>query len=129
MDQHLFAEWREIKMIPKSLARSLAARGTPGVLARVPANFTLGEGHVSFFYDKGLYLAKRYGQLTRELERREVNFNKLSWLDPDGVYAKAGSAFIGDYEPTPAALEIIRSRIAMRIYERPNWYRYEGALV
>lgn len=31
-DQHLFAEWREIKMVPRSLARSVRARGCQGVL-------------------------------------------------------------------------------------------------
>ncbi len=30
MDQHLFAEFREIKMVPKSLRRSIAARRDMG---------------------------------------------------------------------------------------------------
>ena len=66
-DQHLFAEFRELKMIPKSLARSLRARGLEGVVRMVPAKFTLGTGHVSFFYDKGAYLAARYELLIAEL--------------------------------------------------------------
>ena len=63
MDQHLFAEFREIKMVPKSLARSIAARGVQGVLKRIPPRFTLNTGHVSFFYDKGAYLVERYALL------------------------------------------------------------------
>lgn len=47
MDQHLFAEFREIKMVPKSLARSIAARGVEGVLKRIPPAFTLHAEHWS----------------------------------------------------------------------------------
>ena len=75
MDQHLFAEFREIKMIPKSLARSLHARRSHAdpvlaVLARVPRQFTLGTGHVSFFYGKGTYLYWRFAALRVALEDR-----------------------------------------------------------
>ena len=85
MDQHLFAEFREIKMVPKSLARSIAARGVQGVQKRIPTAFTLNTGHVSFFYDKGAYLVGRYALLRQELERRGINFNRESELDPDGT--------------------------------------------
>lgn len=52
-DQHLFAEFREIKMVPKALARSLKGRRPRGVLEAIPKEFTLNTGHVMFFYDKG----------------------------------------------------------------------------
>lgn len=128
MDQHLFAEWREIKMVPKSLKRSLSARGVQGVLRMIPQHYTLNTGHVSFFYDKGEYLRKRYALLTEELKRRGVNFDRTSLLDPDRVYDTLGPAFQSDYVPTARALIIIRERIAQRIAERPNWYRYFGEL-
>lgn len=128
MDQHLFAEWREIKMVPKSLARSLAARGQEGVLRMVPKHYTLNTGHVSFFYDKGEYLRRRYADLTAELRNRGVNFDSAAVLDPDGVYARLPPAFQKDYEPTADALAIVRERIALRISQRPGWYRYRGAV-
>lgn len=126
MDQHLFAEFREIKMVPKSLARSIRARGVQGVLAMVPAAFTLNKGHVSFFYDKGQYLSKRYVELREELERRGINFDRGSLLDPDGVYLKHYPEFFGGYTPTPEALGIIRTRIAEKIAMKPGWYRHTG---
>lgn len=126
-DQHLFAEWREIKMVPKSLARSLKARGQDGVLKIIPREYTLNTGHVSFFYDKGAYLEKRYEQLTEELERRGTHrFNKDAPLDHSGVFAVLPDAFKKDYIPTNTALAIVRERIALRISQRPNWYRIQG---
>lgn len=121
-DQHLFAEFREIKMVPKSLRRSIRAHGIEGVLKRVPAEFLLGKGHVSFFYDKGLYLMQRYSLLRHELRRRGVNFNEASLLDPDRTY-ELDQRLRGDYVPTPEALALIRERIASRVAMKPFWYR------
>lgn len=127
MDQHLFAEFREIKMVPKALARSIAARGVQGVLARIPSRFTLNTGHVYFFYDKGAYLRDRYVQLKQELKRRGINFNAASVFDPDHVMI--GKHWSLGYEPDAAALCVIRNRIAEKLQMRPSWYRYEGKVV
>lgn len=124
-DQHLFAEWRELKMIPKSLARSIAARGVEGVLAMVPATYRLNTGHVSFFYDKGTYLLNRYIALTTALAERDYSFDRYDKLDPDGTYM-SDPRLMNDYAPTPEAFRIIRERIAWKIDLRPHWYRYHG---
>lgn len=129
MDQHLFAEWREIKMVPRSLLRSLDARGFEAVLKGIPKQFTLNTGHVSFFYDKSIYLRRRYDELTAELLDRGVNFDREAVLDKMDVFSALGAHFHNDYEPTPEAFAIIRERIAQRIAERPNWYRMRGHLV
>lgn len=133
MDQHLFAEFREIKMVPKSLARSIVAAESKRpnnaldyLLSRIPKAYTLNTGHVSFFYDKGEYLRRRYAVLRAELERRGINFNRDSPLDPDGVFNALERDFNHDYDPTPEALVIIRTRIAEKIALKPHWYRYEG---
>lgn len=125
MDQHLFAEFREIKMVPKSLQRSINARGVAGVLLRVPAEFTLGKGHVSLFYDKGAYLETRFEELRAELRRRNYNFDELSKLDDANVYLRY-PMFLGAYVPTEVALKLIRQRIAEKIALKPDWYRYSG---
>lgn len=132
MDQHLFAEWREIKMVPKSLRRSIQARGVEGVLQMVPPAYVLGKGHVSFFYDKAVYLAKRYWALTQELHNRGVNFDTSALLDTSDVYTVANlstgldNRFRKDYTPTPEALALIRARIAEKIALKPDWYRYSS---
>jgi deoxyribonuclease (pyrimidine dimer) len=131
-DQHLFAEFREIKMVPKSLARSIVAAGkrTGGALAdkyvvsKIPKAFTLGTGHVSFFYDKGAFLYERYAQLKQELNARSVNYNRDSMFDPDGIMQL--EPWNGAYNPTPEALQIIRQRIAEKIAMKPEWYKFYG---
>ena len=122
-DQHLFAEFREIKMVPKALSRSLKARGYSGVLQSIPSEFVLGTGHVSFFYDKGAYLFKRYDELKRELYTRGIKYNGLSHLDPDHVFWDH-PRLCKDYTPTPEALTVIRARIAEKIAMKPTWYRH-----
>jgi len=136
-DQHLFAEWRELKMIPKSLGRSLAAMegykfGYPPAQARtlmltalickIPKEYVLNKGHVYFFYDKGAYLRERYRVLADELYLRGYDFNTDSLLDPDGIYDRYPE-LCNDYTPTPAALALIRERIAERVAMKPEWYR------
>jgi deoxyribonuclease (pyrimidine dimer) len=129
MDQHLFAEFREIKMVPKSLRRSLAAASRHAydpeawVRSRVPAQFTLTAGHVSFFYDKGAYLVHRYAALRDELARRGYAFDRDASLDASNVFGGLGSSFQQDYRPTPEALALVRMRIAERIALKPLWYR------
>lgn len=126
-DQHLFAEFREIKMVPKSLARSVKARGACGVLLRIPKAFTLGTGHVSFFYDKGAYLYERYEQLKQELDTRGVNYNRGSVFDPDGLMRL--EPWNKTYNPTPEALQIIRQRIQEKIAMKPEWYKFYGKVL
>lgn len=124
-DQHLFAEFREIKMIPKALSRSLRARGLTGVIKSIPSQFTLNTGHVMFFYDKGKYLANRFEELKTELRLRGVMLNEGSLFDEDEAFIN-NPRLCGDYEPTKDALGIIRSRIADKIAMKPEWYRYCG---
>lgn len=124
MDQHLFAEFREIKMIPPSLQRSINSRGVEGVLQIIPNEFTLNKGHVTFFYDKGVYLRKRYKLLKKELRKRGINYNRESVFDPNGIME--ADCWSNNYIPTIRALKIIRKRIRLRIAEKPTWYRYYG---
>lgn len=128
MDQHLFAEFREIKMVPMSLRRSIVARGIEDVLAKVPPTYRLNVGHVSFFYDKFTYLRHRYMHLKAELHARGINYDPMSQLDPVRIYdtIAADRRFWKNYEPTPEALAIVRERIASKIAMKPDWYRYKG---
>jgi deoxyribonuclease (pyrimidine dimer) len=134
MDQHLFAEFREIKMIPKSLRRSLLAsekrdEDLYDFWKRIPKEYTLNKGHVSFFYDKGAYLADRYNVLRHELRRRGYKFDENALMDPKCVFASLDHNFNNHYIPSEHALALVRARIAERISQRPNWYRYNGKLI
>lgn len=147
MDQHLFAEFREIKMVPKALRRSLLAahkrehRGKSypiapaqpwdqnvmlDVLGKIPSEFTLNAGHVSFFYNKGSYLHDRYHELRVELDKHNINYDKMALLDSDMVFNNLPDNFWQEYIPTSDALAVIRQRIKEKIELKPNWYRYYG---
>nr|AAD33389.1 pyrimidine dimer-specific glycosylase [Chlorella virus] len=123
-DQHLMAEFRELKMIPKALARSLRTQSPEKVLKKIPSKFTLNKGHVMFFYDKGKYLQNRYDEIVVELVARGYKINVDAKLDPDNVMV---GEFYNDYTPTEDAFNIIRTRIAEKIAMKPNWYRFTKA--
>nr|AAD33353.1 pyrimidine dimer-specific glycosylase [Chlorella virus] len=123
-DQHLMAEFRELKMIPKALARSLRTQTSEKILKKIPSKFTLNTGHVLFFYDKGKYLQQRYNEIVVELVDRGYKINVDAKLDPDNVMV---DEFYNDYTPTEDAFNIIRARIAEKIAMKPNWYRFTKA--
>jgi deoxyribonuclease (pyrimidine dimer) len=68
VDQHLIAEYREITMVPASLARALSSKNGLDY-KKIPKSYTLNTGHVYFFYDKGFYLSKRYKFLVIEIKK------------------------------------------------------------
>lgn len=120
-DQHLVAEYREIFMVGPALQRTLKSKDglTP---EKIPEKFTLNRGHVSYFYNKGLYLHKRYRQLREEMQRRGMNPDPerkfKTWQFPPELYQ--------DWTPSEEDKEIVRQRIRQRISERPDFYRYMG---
>jgi deoxyribonuclease (pyrimidine dimer) len=118
-DQHLLAEYRELLMIPAALRRTLQSRKGL-VQAACPKRFTLNTGHVSFFYNKGKYLDRRYAALRRELRQRGFK------LDPGRVFPAAvfiDNGLYGDWRPDAAALALIRARLSEKLALRPGWYR------
>lgn len=95
-DRLLLAEHREITRIPNAVTSGRAK------LVNIPQEFTLGAGHVKFFYDKLGYLKSRYEQLYHECIRRGFRVTNKS------------DAFIGvtgDYVETGREREIIVARI------------------
>ena len=117
-DQHLIAEYREITMVPAALSRTLKSK-TGFKKERISKNYTLNTGHVYFFYDKGLYLNKRYDELVKEMKIRGFN------PDPNRKFPKEvfPKELYNDWMPTLEDQKIIRKRIAEKIAMKPNWYR------
>jgi deoxyribonuclease (pyrimidine dimer) len=123
-DQHLIAEYREITMVPASLNRTLNSK--VGLRReKISKRFTLNSGHVYFFYDKGLYLDKRYKQIVTEMKLRGFNpdsnrvFPKQIFIDND---------LYNDWMPTVEDQKLIRQRIQERINSKPDWYRKTRSL-
>ena len=118
-DQHLIAEYREITMVPAALKRTLASK-TGLNFSKINKKYTLNQGHVYFFYDKGKYLDKRYQQLISEMKKRGFS--------PDSKRKFPKNIFIdnnlyNDWTPNLEDLKIIRERIDIKIKTKPGWYR------
>ena len=98
--QHLLAEHREIKRIPNAIVAGKA------ILTDIPRQFTLGKGHVKFFYDKLGYLKRRYVTIRDECFRRgyKVTDYEMAW---DGV----PQHLMSNWEPSEADAAIVQQRI------------------
>lgn len=108
--KHLVAEYREITRLPGNLKTSLTRKTKPFDLKEIPTEYTLGTGHVKFFYNKMQYLKNRFENLVTEMLLRGYNptYRDSSIFDVDD------ERFNNDYVPTEQAIEINRIRIKER---------------
>ena len=104
---HLVAEYRELPRVFK-LAEKAAARGLPAQ----PGAYTLGKGHLLFFYSRLGYLAKRHAELIREMKRRgyKPSFTGIDRSQFPGIPDSCWN----DWTPTEEALRLNRQRIQER---------------
>lgn len=100
-NKHLLAEHREIKRIPNNIRKGRYD------ISRIPSVFKLGTGHVSFFYDKLLYLRKRYEELYSECKQRgfNVEYYGSAWEGTPEILWQ-------DYLPSKEDRKLIQDRIA-----------------
>lgn len=124
-DQHLFAEWREIKMVIPAAKRSFASKNFLQIVEKICPVYTLNTGHVTFFYNKLPFLKKRYDELTEELHQRSFDISDFNFVNDDYRYIEQKLLQI-DWTPTNRDIKVNIDRIAERLNERPDWYRYYG---
>ena len=116
LDKHLVDEYRTI---PKVLAniKSLYTKGKCINDIKRPLEYTLGRGHIRFFYDKLDWIIARYGDIHEELLRRGMP------VDEDKSEAMIGDAIkcapeswrgLQTYVPTPEAIYTNMSRLLVR---------------
>jgi hypothetical protein len=108
-DAHLLAEGREIKRIPNVIAKGkFSLKGQPN-------QFTLGTGHVKYFYDKQLYLLQRYKEIHQECLARGFNVQDYSsaWND-------LPKELMNHYQPTKNDIWIVNQRIQERLKGMKN---------
>jgi hypothetical protein len=98
----LLAEHREIIRIPNCINSGRA------IIKDLPSVFTLGKGHVKFFYSKLEYLRKRYILLYEECLKRGYNVTDMSgsFIYRQGLY--------NDWEETEEARALLIERITSR---------------
>lgn len=126
-DQWLVAEYREVKMGPKALSRSLGS--LLGVdKKRISPTYTLNTGHTYFFYDKNKFLERRLAQLVEEMQFRgfETNFTELVDDKYDYHPDTFNKEWWNDWQPDEAALNINMERLHKRIGMKDGWYKFWG---
>lgn len=122
-DEHLLAEHREIKRLPTVFIKALSS----GALSRIPSDFRLGTGHVTFFLNKQLFLYKRYLRIYTECRARgfDVENYEPNWLTIRELLIKQGCW--QDYKPTDIELALLKDRIALRIADsKKAFFHYKS---
>ena len=71
-NEWLLSEWRELPRIVNELEK----HPQRFKLEDIPPQFKLDTGHVKFFRNKLLFLAKRHRELKRELRKRGIKHDK-----------------------------------------------------
>ncbi len=116
--EHLVAEYRELPrvfaMAWKAHLRSANGGSKKAWTKGFPMGYTLGKGHMIFFYNKLGFLSLRHEALVQEMLKRgyKPNFTrnlKDNWCGPIPAWQ------FSDYTPTPEALALNRERIAKRL--------------
>ena len=111
LDQHLFAEYREIFRV-STLAKPLLNYGS----------YCLGSGHVKFFYNKGLYLQQRAEQLY--VECRDRGYNVQYWQ-----YKLHAKGLNNNWEPTKEDKITCLFRLTEKQVQQADFYKLRGKIV
>jgi len=106
-DQMLGAEYRELPRVV-GLVRDAQRRGAYPE-QYLGMKYTLGPGHVSFFYPRLLWVIRRYDQLVKECRRRDRQVS-YPFLDCEGI----GPEWFGQWKATREALRLNRERLRDR---------------
>ena len=106
-DKHLLAEYRELPRVFK-LAYAAYLRGEDP--ATHPQEYTLGKGHVKFFYTRLWWVAVRFQELCDEMLYR--GFKPQYQSVP--THGRMPQSWHRGWKPTPEALAINRQRVAER---------------
>lgn len=107
---HLQGEYKEITRV-FNLVKKSQSKDKNKWNIKAPKEYTLGTGHVLFFYSRLKYILNRYNELSNEMRIRGYSPNQI----PDeSLIADIHPSWMGDYTPTPEAIEINLQRIKER---------------
>ena len=104
--KHLVAEYRELPRVFKLAEAAYKKR----LAIKAPEKYTLGSGHVKFFYSRLGYCKIRFQNLVAEMISRGYSPNFVATPEVD-----LPPSWYGDWSPDDEALSINRKRIAERL--------------
>ncbi len=108
--EHLVSEYREIVRV-FALARKAQNELHK---KKIPSAYTLGTGHVLYFYNKLKYVSDRYDALCAEMIARGYVCNRIP---KEELHQGIRQGLFQDYVPTANAIKINRERIELRTKE------------
>lgn len=120
-DQHLMREYQELPRILGNVRRAVAAGKHPKNF-KIPSQYVLGTGHMTFFYDKLQFLRDRQKTLIAELIKRKYKISFTDGLD----LSEFKDEWLGNYQPDSKAVALSRERIKEKIDMKRDWYKYYG---
>lgn len=109
-NKHLLAEYRELPRI-FALIRGAQKRGEKPDDPRNPKMYTMGKGHVRFFYKRAAWLVKRQELLIQECLARGFN---IQHTDTSRLLKGIHKPWRNDWMPTSAEIAINIQRINER---------------
>lgn len=112
-DEHLRAEELEISMLPGFYNKVWKDKSS------IPSQFTLGQGHISFFMNKKSWTLKRYQELHNECLRRGFSIKDKSWK-----WNEWDSKEDIVYTPTSRDNQIVKDRIISKLKESSGKFHY-----
>lgn len=122
-DQHLIAELRELPRIftavYKRLDQSVGFKD-------IPKEFTLGRGHMKFFYNKLLFLYRRHYSLINEYNNRFENKRWHYYIDNNWRDELFTKNLLKSYRVKEQEKQLLIDRISTRINESNQIPRYYG---
>ncbi|AMM44082.1 endonuclease V N-glycosylase UV repair enzyme [Pectobacterium phage vB_PcaM_CBB] len=118
-DQHLMAEYRELPRVFGAVQKHIDA-GKKIKDFKINQTYILGTGHVTFFYDKLLFLSLRHEQIVLECLKRGIKISNIDKYDVSSF----PSVWCNDYIPTEAEISISRTRLIEKLKIKPSWYRF-----
>lgn len=110
--KHLVAEYRELPRI-FALAHKASMSSKPWT-NKQPKSYTLGTGHVLFFYDKLQWLSDRHKELVQEMLNRGYNPAFTGCLKQEWQ-GRIPQGYWKHWEPDNQAVEINQQRINERL--------------
>ena len=117
-DQHLIAEWRELPRVFGLVKKKLDEK-KPIIISK---NYTMGTGHVRFFYDKLLFLQKRHQALVKEAQKRGFKITLTEKIS----LSSFPKEYCQDFIPSELDLKISQQRILEKLQAKPDFYTFYG---
>mgnify|MGYP003628240942 CR=1 FL=1 len=113
--QHLLAEYRELPRVFTHVLKAIESGKTLDDF-NIPDKYTVGKGHVTFFYGKCKYLIMRWEKIVNLLTQYGYDLSQ-DFIDKTvSNYDAIPVEYAYDYTPTPEEIYLNMYRIANRQY-------------